>query len=241
MKVALFLSCVNDGLFPNTGRAVVDVLERLGHVVVFPVEQTCCGQMHFNSGYRDEGLRLAKHFCDVFGEFDAVVSPSASCAGAVRELYANAARATNQSCLEDEFEDLKAHVYEFSEFLTHVLRVVDVGARFSHRVAYHPTCHSLRVLGLGDAPRTLLSHVRDLELVNIVDDDQCCGFGGLFSLKNSEVSTAIGKDKFDHVRKSGAEFLCAVDNSCLMHIGGIASRSGSPLQTIHLAEILASQ
>jgi L-lactate dehydrogenase complex protein LldE len=241
MKVALFLSCVNDGLFPNTGQSVVEVLERLGHHVSFPTAQTCCGQMHFNSGYREEGLRLAQHFRDVFETCDVVVSPSASCVGAVRELYAGAARATGQHALEKEFEELRTRVYEFSEFLTQVAGVTDVGARFPHRVAYHPTCHSLRVLGLHDGPRTLLAHVRDLELVDFVGEDECCGFGGMFALKNAEVSVAIGTDKFNHVHASNAEVLCALDNSCLTHIGGIASRQGAGLRTMHLAEILASQ
>jgi L-lactate dehydrogenase complex protein LldE len=241
MKIALFITCVNDGLYPDTGKAVVQVLEQLGHEIVFPTQQTCCGQMHFNAGYQDEGLRLANHFRDVFDSYDVIVSPSASCVGTVRELYVTAARAVSDPALEADLDDLSHRVYEFSEFLTDVAKVTDVGARFPHRVAYHPTCHSLRVLGIRDAPRVLLSNVQDLQLVNVVNDDQCCGFGGMFALKNAETSVAIGMDKFARIQDTGAEVLCALDNSCLTHIGGIASRQHSSLRVMHLAEILASR
>jgi L-lactate dehydrogenase complex protein LldE len=159
MKVALFITCVNDGLFPRTPTAVVEVLERLGHQVVFPTEQTCCGQMHLNAGYRPEGLHLARRFRDVFGDYDVIVSPSASCVGTVRELYGTSARSLGDETLADDLDDVGRRTYEFSEFLTTVLGVTDVGARFPHRVAYHPTCHSLRVLGLHDSPPRLLRHV----------------------------------------------------------------------------------
>ena len=240
MKVALFLTCVNDGLYPSTGRSVVAVLESLGHQVVFPVDQTCCGQMHLNAGYRPEGLRLARHFRDVFDDYDVVVSPSASCVGAVRDLYPAAARAESDVNLESDLRELSRRVYEFSEFLTDVLKVTDVGASFAHRVAYHPTCHSLRVLGIREAPRTLLMGVRGLDLVEVEGAEQCCGFGGMFALKNAEASIAIGTDKLRHLESSGAEYVCALDNSCLIHLGGLGSRLGSTLRPIHLAEILAS-
>lgn len=241
MRVALFVTCVNDGLFPATPQAVVKVLERLGHQVVFPTEQTCCGQMHLNAGYRREGLQLAKRFCGVFGEYDVIVSPSASCVGTVRELYHDSAHAVGDRGLEADFADVARRVYEFSEFLTDVLRVSDVGASFPHRVAYHPTCHSLRVLGRGDAPKTLLEHVRGLELLTIPQEAGCCGFGGLFSMKNEDTSVAIGTDKLSAVRSTDAEVLCALDNSCLTHLGGLASRQNSSLRVMHLAEILASE
>ena len=241
MKVALFITCVNDGLFPDTPRAVVEVLERLGHQVVFPTQQTCCGQMHLNAGYREEGLHLAQRFRDVFADYDVIVSPSASCVGTVRELYAASARSLDEEALAGELEEVGRRTYEFSEFLTDVLKVTDVGAVFPHRVAYHPTCHSLRVLGLDEAPRTLLRHVEGLDLVPVTQADSCCGFGGMFSLKNADTSSAMGSDKLAAVRASGAEVLCALDNSCLTHIGGLASRARSPLRLMHLAEILASR
>ncbi len=241
MKVALFITCVNDGLFPNTPRAVVDVLERLGHEVVFPTQQTCCGQMHLNAGYREEGLHLAQRFRDVFNDYDVIVSPSASCVGTVRDLYATSAKSLGDATLAEDLDEVGRRTYEFSEFLTDVLKVTDVGAVFPHRVAYHPTCHSLRVLGLDEAPRTLLRHVEGLDLVPFVQPDSCCGFGGMFSIKNADTSSAMGSDKLAAVRASGAEVLCALDNSCLTHIGGLASRARSPLRLMHLAEILASR
>jgi L-lactate dehydrogenase complex protein LldE len=240
MKVALFITCVNDGLFPNTPRAVVEVLERLGHQVVFPTQQTCCGQMHLNAGYRQEGLHLAERFREVFHDFDVVVSPSASCVGTVRDLYATSARSLGEDALADDLESMGQRTFEFSEFLTDVLKVTDVGASFHHTVAYHPTCHSLRVLGLDESPKTLLRHVDGLTLVDVDGEKECCGFGGMFSLKNAETSVAMGRDKLAHVRATRAEVLCALDNSCLTHIGGLASRARSELRTMHLAEILAS-
>ena len=241
MKVALFITCVNDGLFPDTPRAVVEVLERLGHEVVFPTEQTCCGQMHLNAGYRPEGLHLAQRFRQVFSDYDVIVSPSASCVGTVRELYGDSARAINDAVLEEELEDIASRVYEFSEFFTNVLKVDDVGARFTHRVAYHPTCHSLRVLGMNEGPKNLLRHVEGLELVEVPNEDSCCGFGGMFAIKNAATSSAMGDDKLTSVSSTGAEVLCALDNSCLTHIGGLSSRQDSKLRIMHLAEILAAQ
>jgi L-lactate dehydrogenase complex protein LldE len=239
VKVALFLTCINDGLYPATGIAAVEVLESLGHTVVFPTNQTCCGQMHLNSGYRLEGLHVAKHFLNVFDSYDVVVSPSASCVGTVRDSCADAARSIGDLKLAAEIEALSKRVYEFSEFLTEVLNVTDVGASFRHRVAYHPTCHSLSVLGITNGPRKLLNSVRGLEFVEISNSDQCCGFGGTFAVKNAATSVAIGVDKVNQAQSSSAEVLCALDNSCLTHIGGIASRSEVPMRVMHLAEILA--
>ncbi len=239
MKVALFITCVNDGLFPNTPQSVVEVLERLGHEVVFPTDQTCCGQMHLNAGYRQEGLHLAQRFREVFADFDVIVSPSASCVGTVRELYATSARSLGDETLAADLEEVGRRTYEFSEFLTNVLKVTDVGASFPHTVAYHPTCHSLRVLGLDEAPKTLLRHVAGLTLVPIKDEDACCGFGGMFALKNSDTSVAMGRDKLSHIRASGADVVCALDNSCLTHVGGLASRARTDLRIMHVAEILA--
>jgi L-lactate dehydrogenase complex protein LldE len=241
MRVALFITCVNDGLFPNTPQAVVEVLERLGHEIVFPTQQTCCGQMHLNAGYRQEGLHLAQRFRDIFNDYDVIVSPSASCVGTVRDLYATSARSLGNEVLAEELEEVGRRTYEFSEFLTDVLHVTDVGASFHHTVAYHPTCHSLRVLGLDDSPKELLRHVEGLTLVDIPQEDECCGFGGMFSLKNSDTSVAMGQDKLAHVRSTGADVLCALDNSCLTHIGGLASRARSDLKIMHVAEILASR
>jgi L-lactate dehydrogenase complex protein LldE len=222
VRVALFVTCIGDTLFPETGRATVAVLERLGHEVVFPAEQTCCGQMHLNSGYADEADRLAARFRSVFRGFDAIVSPSSSCAGTVREHYG------------------VDNVYELSEFLVRRLGVDDVGARFPHRVTYHPTCHSLRVTRVGDAPQRLLRRVGGLELVELAQPRECCGFGGTFSIKNADTSSEMLADKCADVEATGAEYCTALDGSCLLQIGGGLSRAGSRVRPIHLAEILAS-
>ncbi|QMU77654.1 (Fe-S)-binding protein [Streptacidiphilus sp. PB12-B1b] len=228
MRVALFLTCFNDTVFPETGRAVVRLLERLGHRVEFPQGQTCCGQMHFNSGYRPEAVPLVHRFAEVFAGYDAVVSPSASCTAMVRDHHRTLTGVQ------------PPQVYELSEFLVDVLGVTDVGACYPHRVAYHPTCHSLRMLRVGDRPLRLLRAVRGIDLVDLADADTCCGFGGTFALKNADTSAAMLADTMQRVRQSGAEVLCAADNSCLMHIGGGLSRRRSGVRTVHLAEILAA-
>jgi L-lactate dehydrogenase complex protein LldE len=231
VRVALFVTCLADTLFPQTGRATVEVLERLGHKVVFPSEQTCCGQMHLNSGYRREARALAKRFAHVFADHDAIVSPSSSCVGMVRELYPE---------LDDSLRGIGERVFELSEFLVRRLGVEDVGASFEGRVTYHPTCHSLRVTRVGDAPLRLLRAVRGLELAELPDAQECCGFGGTFSVKNAETSSAMLADKCAHILSTGASVCTAVDGSCLMHIGGGLSRAGAAARTLHLAEILAS-
>ena len=239
-RVALFVTCVNDVLYPATGRATVSVLERLGHEVAFPEAQTCCGQMHLNSGYRREALRLARRFVDIFSPYEAVVCPSASCAGTVTEAYAKAAEDAGELSLAEDARSLSPRIYELSQFLVDVLGVTDVGASFPHRVAYHPTCHALRVLHTYSQPLALLRAVHGLCLVDLPDASVCCGFGGTFALKNSDVSSAMLADKLAAVRASGAEVVCALDNSCLTHIGGGASRLKMGLRALHLAEILAS-
>ncbi|HLI15386.1 MAG TPA: (Fe-S)-binding protein [Acidimicrobiales bacterium] len=240
MEIALFVTCLNDALFPETGRAVVRLLERLGQRVVFPLDQTCCGQMHLNSGYRREALALARRFVATFAPFDAVVAPSASCAGTVVDAYADLAEDAGDTRLASDARALAPRVHELSELLVDVLGVVDVGASFPHRVTYHATCHSLRVLRLGDRPLRLLRAVRGLELVDLAEGDQCCGFGGTFAVKNPDTSVAMGADKLARILETRAEVVCAADNSCLMHLGGVASRLATGVRTMHLAEILAS-
>ena len=225
MRISIFITCLADTLFPETGRAVVRVLERLGHEVEFPEDQTCCGQMHFNTGYTEEELALARRFERVFAEAEVVVSPSASCVGMVREQCSR---------------ELASRVFELSEFLVNRLGVEDVGAYYPHRVTYHPTCHSLRVLRVGDAPLRLLRAVRGIDLVELGEAEECCGFGGTFAVKNPDVSSAMLTDKITHVLETGAEVCTAGDSSCLMHIGGGLSRQRAGVRTVHLAEILAS-
>lgn len=238
MRLALFITCFNDTLFPETGKSVVRVLRRLGHEVEFPYGQVCCGQMHFNAGYRKDAVPLVRSFVDAFEGYDAVIVPSGSCTAMVREYHASVAREAGGT-LPAGVTRVAAKVYEFSEFLVDVLGVTDVGAYFPHSVAYHPTCHSLRLLRVGDRPTRLLRAVRGLTLVDLPRADECCGFGGTFAVKNAETSAAMGDDKVAAVLESGAQVLCAGDNSCLTHIGGLASRQHAGIRVLHLADILA--
>ena len=234
MRIALFITCVNDLMFPDTGKAVVRILERLGHKVDFPIEQTCCGQMHANSGYRVEAMPLVRRFGETFGGYDAVVGPSGSCVAMVRDAYPRLCKG------DAALAEVATRTYELSELLVDVLGVTDLGASFPHRVTYHPTCHGLRMLRLGDRPTRLLRAVRDLELVDLPGAEECCGFGGTFALKNAAVSGAMLADKCAAIDGTGAEYVAAADNSCLMHIGGGLSRRGAAARPIHYAEILAA-
>jgi Fe-S oxidoreductase len=240
VRVALMVTCVNDALFPGTGAAVVRLLRRLGVDVDFPEAQACCGQPMVNTGYLDEAVPVVRNFADAFSGYDAVVTPSGSCAGSVRHQHRLVAARSGDPGLASAVEELSPRTYELSEFLVDVLGVNDVGAYFPHRVTYHPTCHSQRMLGVGDRPRRLLEAVRGIRLVDLPHAEECCGFGGTFAVKNADTSVAMGADKARHVRDTGAEVLVAGDNSCLMHIGGLLSRNRSGVRVMHLAEVLAS-
>src|SRR4051794_7641817 len=239
MRIALFVTCLADTMFPAAAKATVLLLERLGHEVVFPREQTCCGQMHVNTGYQKDAVPLVRRHVKTFLPYDVVVAPSGSCVGSVRHQHAMVARHAGDERLAARAEDVAARTYELSELLVDVLGVEDVGAYYPHRVTYHPTCHSLRVLRVGDKPVRLLRQVRGLDLVELPAADQCCGFGGTFAVKNAETSTAMGADKARHVRGTGAEVLVAGDNSCLLHIGGLLSRERGGVRVMHLADVLA--
>ena len=237
MKLSLFITCFNDTLFPQTGQATVAVLERLGHEVTFEPRQTCCGQMHSNSGYPREALTLVRRFVEVFRDAERVVIPSTSCTTTVRIQYPRLA--AEDAALLREVETLIPRVFEFSEFLTQELQLDDVGAYYPHRVTYHASCNSLRGLKLGDAPTRLLHAVRGLDFVELPAIEECCGFGGTFAVKNGEVSTAMLSDKMRAVLGTGAEVVTAGDNSCLMHIAGGLSRLRTGVRAMHIAEILA--
>jgi L-lactate dehydrogenase complex protein LldE len=237
MKLSLFITCFNDTLFPQTGRATVEVLERLGHSVEFRSRQTCCGQMHVNSGYPAEALALVRRFVEVYRDAPVIVVPSTSCTSTIRSQYPRLA--ADDSALLAELEALVPRVFEFSEFLTQQLGVEDVGAYYPHRVTYHASCNSLRALKLGDGPKNLLRAVHGLDFVDLPAIEECCGFGGVFSITNSEVSTAMLSDKMRAVLATGAEVVTAGDNSCLTHIAGGLSRLRTGVRAMHLAEILA--
>jgi len=240
VKVALFITCLVDGVFPSVGRATVELLERLGVTVEVPLAQTCCGQMHINTGYGPMAVPLVRAYAEAFAGYDAIITPSGSCAGSVRHQHATLAKQAGDERLVERAQESAAKTYELSEFLTDVLGVEDVGATFPHRVAYHPTCHSLRVLRVGDRPLRLLRQVRRIDLVELPLAEACCGFGGTFALKNADVSGAMLADKVASIRTTQAEVCTAGDASCLMHIGGGLDRLRTGIRTVHLAEVLAS-
>ena len=240
MRIALFVTCLADTVYPQVGRATVTVLERLGHEVVFPRGQTCCGQMHVNTGYQQQAVPLIRQHVRAFEPYDLVVAPSGSCVGSVRHQQGQVARRAGDEGLAHAAEAVAARTYELSELLVDVLGVEDVGAVFPHRVTYHPTCHSLRMLRVGEKPLSLLRAVRGIDLVELPQADTCCGFGGTFALKNAATSSAMLADKITAVLSTGAQVCAAGDSSCLMHIGGGLSRGGTGTRTVHLASILAS-
>jgi len=239
MRIALFVTCLADTMFPDVGKATVRLLERLGHEVAFPAAQTCCGQMHVNTGYQREAVPLVRRYVEVFEPYDAIVAPSGSCVGSIRHQHATVARNFGDEALAARAEVLAERSHELSELLVDVLGVTDVGAHFPHRVTYHPTCHSLRMLRVGDRPLQLLRAVDGIDLVELPAADECCGFGGTFAVKNADTSTAMLADKMRNVLGTDAEFCCAGDSSCLMHIGGGLSRLRTGVRTVHLAQILA--
>jgi L-lactate dehydrogenase complex protein LldE len=240
MRASLFITCYNDTLFPETGRAVVHLLERLGVELEFHPQQTCCGQMHANTGFRGEAFSQAKRFVRLYGDAANVVIPSSSCVAMIRDQYHGLFEELGNESLRKDFAALLPRVHELSEFLIDCLHVEDVGASFPHRVAYHASCHGLRALQLGDRPYRLLSKVRALTQVQIPNIDRCCGFGGTFSVKNGEVSSAMLAAKLQDIASTNAEYCTALDNSCLMHLGGAMHRQYLGIRPIHLAQILAS-
>ncbi len=240
MRVALFATCLVDGLSTDVGKATVRLLERLGVEVDLPAEQSCCGQMHVNSGYPMQAVPLVRNHVRAFAGYDAVVAPSGSCTASVRHQHALVARRAGDPGLERAVAELAPRTYELSQFLVDVLGVEDVGAYFPHRVTYHPTCHSLRLLRVGERPLRLLRAVQGLDLVELPEADTCCGFGGTFAIKNAAVSSAMLADKLTAVARTGAQVCTAGDASCLLHIGGGLSRTNSPTRAVHLAQVLAS-
>ena len=244
MRISLMTTCLVDVMAPDVAKSTVELLERLGHEVVFDPRQTCCGQMHTNTGYYTEAAPVVRSFVDTFepqlDDVDAIVMPSGSCAGCVREQHALVARHEGDRLLEERAAKVSAKTYELSELLVDVLGVTDVGAYFPHTVTYHPTCHSMRVLKVGARPLKLLRAVEGIEVVNLPDSNTCCGFGGTFSVKNADTSNAMVTDKAANVVASGADYVVAGDASCLMNIGGKLARTGAAPRSIHLAQILAS-
>lgn len=236
MKVSLFVTCLVDQFFPNVGASTVRLLRRFGCTVDFPADQTCCGQPAFNSGYVKAARDAAINHLRAFADSEYIVAPSGSCAGMVHhyydELFADDPERRSAAAV------LTARTYEFSQFMVNVLGMEDVGARFPHRVTYHPGCHGMRLLGATDEPLRLLRSVRGIELLELAKADDCCGFGGTFAVKLPELSGAMAGEKCDHIVESGAEYVVCGDVGCLMNIGGVLKRRGLDIKTIHLAELL---
>ena len=239
MKISLFVACYNDTLYPKTGIATTRVLERLGHTVAFPMAQTCCGQMHYNTGYHREAVPLVRRFVETFRDAEVVCVPSASCVAMMREHYELIAEQGEDAGFLSDVRALLPRIFEFSELLVQRLGTIDVGATFKEKVTYHPSCHSLRMLRVGDAPVRLLRAVKDLELIELQQAEQCCGFGGTFAVKNADVSAAMLESKTTSILRTSASVVTALDNSCLMQIFGGLCRINPSVRTLHLAEILA--
>jgi L-lactate dehydrogenase complex protein LldE len=237
--VALFATCISDLMYPSTPKAVVTLLERLGCRVEFPEAQTCCGQMFTNTGYYKEALGSVKAYVKAFAPYEYIVGPSGSCVGSVREQHPMLAATTRDRGLQREVEAIVQRTYELTEFVVDVVGTEDVGAYFPHKVTYHPTCHSVRVAKIGDRPYRLMKNVRGMTVLPLEGSAECCGFGGTFSVKNPDISTAMAAEKARNVVATGAEYVVTADNACLMNIGGILHRDRAGVKTIHLAEILA--
>jgi L-lactate dehydrogenase complex protein LldE len=239
LRVSLFVTCIVDQLFPKVGMAMAQVLEQAGCQVDFPDGQTCCGQPAFNTGYRSEARQVARHFLRVFRDSEYIVVPSGSCTSMIVHHF--------HELFEKDKENLRAaesmapRVWEFSRFLLEVAHVDDVGARLDDVVTFHDSCHALREFGIKDGPRLLLSHVRGLQLREMDAAEECCGFGGTFSVKFPEVSGGMARAKIESIVRTGAHTVVGVDSSCLMQLQGVFSRERLPLRTLHLAEVLASR
>ncbi len=238
-RVSLFVTCMVDQLFPQVGMAMAQVLEHLGYQIDFPENQTCCGQPAFNSGYRAEARAVARHFLDTFASSESIVVPSGSCTAMVTHHFAELFQREPETLAR--VQALEKRVWEFSSFLTEVARVEDVGAHLDDIATFHDGCHALRELGIRSAPRRLLSHVRGLELREMSPAEECCGFGGTFSVKFAELSGAMAQTKIEAILRTGARTVVSLDPSCLMQIQGVLSRAGSGIRTMHLAEVLASR
>jgi len=246
-RVALFVTCMVDMLYPGVGIAAVELLERQGVEVVFPMQQTCCGQPAFNAGYRDEARVLARRFLQVFGPMvengsvDAIVAPSGSCAAMTSHFYGVLFEESNERPLRQLAQRLAAVTFELTEFLVDVLGVTDAHARFEGKITYHPCCHLYREMGIDEQPCALLAHVEGAEIVDLPDAEDCCGFGGLFAVKHSGISAAMGRRKVDNLAKSGADVVAMCDVSCMTHINGILSREKIDCRAVHIAEVLNGQ
>jgi len=237
MTVDIFIPCFIDQLFPETGMNMVKILEKLGVEVNYNDNQTCCGQMAFNSGFWDEAKELGEKFIGDFPNNRPIVSPSASCAGYVKNYYDKLFFNTG---LHLEYKRLQKNMFEFTDFVVNELNVTDIGATFNHKITYHDSCAALREYKLNDEPRTLLRNVKGLEIIEMKDTETCCGFGGTFSVKHEAISTAMAEQKVQNALETEAEYIVSTDSSCLMHQEGYIKKHKHNLKVIHIVDVLAS-
>ncbi|MCD6090030.1 MAG: (Fe-S)-binding protein [Bacteroidales bacterium] len=237
MNVEAFIPCFIDQFYPETGKNMIKLLEKLGMHVNYNPNQTCCGQMAFNSGFWDEAKELGEKFINDFHGKPYVVSPSASCSGMVKRQYP---KLFHNSALHNESKQLQKSIFEFTDFIVNVLKKSDLGAEFNHKVTYHESCASKREYGLTNEPRLLLSKVKGLELIEMEDADSCCGFGGTFSVKFEGISSAMAQQKVDKALATGAEYIVSTDSSCLMNINGYIEKHKLPIKCIHIVDLLAA-
>lgn len=236
MRVSLFITCLSDAIYPRVGEAIVRLLAQQGIRVDFPRSQTCCGQPAFNSGYWKDAQQSAKTILKAFEDSDFVVSASGSCAGMILHNYEKLFENDPESL--QKAKDLKNKTYEFTQFMVRVLGVTDLKATFPHKVTYHPSCHGSRLLEVQEEPILLMNQVKDMEIVPLPFAEDCCGFGGTFAVKMSEISGAMVSEKVDHIMETEAEVLVGLDMGCLMNISGHLHYRGNPLRVMHLAELL---
>jgi L-lactate dehydrogenase complex protein LldE len=237
MTVQLFIPCFVDQLYPETAFNMVKVLEKLGCNVKYNANQTCCGQPAFNAGFQQECKDVATKFMKDFSGSEYIVAPSASCTGFVRNYYG---KIFDNSSIHNEVKDIGKRLYEFSEFLTDVLKVEDVGAKLEGKATYHDSCAALRECKIKEGPRKLLQNVQGLELVEMNDVETCCGFGGTFAVKFEPISIAMADQKVNNALATGSQYMISTDLSCLMHLEGYIKQKGYNLRTLHLADVLAN-
>ena len=243
-RVALFVTCMVDMVYPDVGMDAVELLERAGVEVVFPYEQTCCGQPAFNAGYRDEARAMAERWLDVFEPFikegvvDAIVTPSGSCGGMVVQYYPVLFEEPGMEQNRQRAEALAEVTFELTEFLVDVLGVTDTGSEFKGKITFHSSCHTLREMEVAQQPRTLINNIEGAEFIEMDGHDECCGFGGLFAIKNAEISSAMGQRKTLHIAQSDADVVTLCDVSCMTHINGLLEKQGQNIRAVHIAQIL---
>lgn len=243
-RVAFFVTCMVDRLYPSIGTASVELLERFGASVLFPDDQTCCGQPAFNAGYRSDAREMARHFVDVFwplidqDKIDAIVAPGGSCVAMVKNSYPILFGDAGDTRWQQQAIEVGKRTYELTQYLVDILGVEDAGVSYNGTLTYHPCCHLLRELRVDRQPRLLLGGLKGATVTDLPGSDECCGFGGMFAIKNAAISTSMGRRKVENIQRSGADVVVVNDVSCMTHLNGLFERQGSSCRALHMAELL---